>query len=1057
MNVHMILKLIKSTKKDDEVIAATLYAWCKENPNLFNLTFPEYSNGSLFHVLVLYQKSLVIQSLLENPNFRAVLMKTNHDGQTALHLAAQDVRYRPSLEALLKHATMEVVNFQDSLKNTALHIASKREQIWAVSLLIKTGHVIRNLTNNKGKTAFQLTANPEVKKILMGSDLTSIASFSQRLALSPPQLFHDSFPQLSSRSNNGSFSSAENSLNERRLMKWDSCLRSEILDLGEGAYRENLELGEAHKKRDLELLQVDVLSIQSDFKSLLQAHQNDSLYYKGLLNQFLTLFARVDLNAWPELQGVILPPLKLEENIQVLNAIISHLANEIRQRVEEIEKEHLEQSEMLLSTLLRSGYDGNQILIKPYFENNKNAKTLTFLWEIIAGVTSKNKIRKINLDSILKKVIGLPDIQSFAELLAYLIELYPYYDYHQKLVANYIVYQLIAYNAHALDVEFREVSNEAVGDQAAAINNSGYTTIRKLLQQFMQCNTDEEMGLEEMGATLSDSINTLVRRYDEKIYGRAQIRNYALLYGISQNLKYYEPFDSLVDRALSANKEIRSELVECIAEELRMLYAGFFQRVAINEFRHFKISKVDKDRLAYNVIEFTEWFNSLSNYFQCKILDQPKNNIANVLKLLLEIGIALCSLNEGYSNLHHLMMITSALESKNISRLKPYIDALPAEEKRILAEFQKMIDPRRNKLWLRMLYNSKLKTFPYLGLFMADLDAAYNAEEEHHKAETVGDIIHKLMNIKRLLQFYVVNHKTNLPFFLQNYTLTVTDDELYSKSLQICPMKEGKLILDLNELEKAWENAPIEKRELKKIPLSASEILQFDKKLLGLWLKMNELQTFLNQGIIPETIYQEKQYLIKSLRTIVVPLTACLADQLKTLGAGETDPQKKVLFFTVLTKRLSIVLNEFIKKYNEHSSSQLNQKLNPYYAASRIMEIRKQLQQIQGCEKKGIKQIPEPEKKRMQRIQVHEKSEKQMKDPKGKAGPHRLPEKAVNEGNKRGGEKAHRFNSTYPRRSSQKTTLFTLFSPTLSEITAAQAAMQRKKGKKKAELLFPNL
>ena len=808
MNKETIEALI-SSDIDEELIARKLIKWFIAQPDLIDLRY--LLDRTVFHLLVIKNKPLVLNALLEDTTWKIFQDKSWHEvasspdrtGWTLFHYAAQgEENTSATMDVLLKYFPNKI-NTQNNNGNTPLHEAIVAQRLWAVKKLVGK-KCDRSIKNYDDKTALELVElNSELRLALLAIDLSTINFLDLRYRApatsnreeSPPSLnsVRESCPLLSTgRSSDASISSSSS------LDSLHSSLRYPISSASE-ASSSDLSI---EQEADVDKQQViaNKMALQL-LKNLVKAYQTNkrSVISVSLQNEFNELCIKSLLADDFDLSNE--PLFKFPENRQIIHDTISTLyprVDELYSRIQNTTYTSINNFLYILASHISIA--DSTPLIPPVFNSGiiVNDQAQETLWLLTACQISHESKRTFDFAAVTHRALEILSSLSLFELLINLRTLYPYFDKDQKIVANFVVLQLLYYNA--IDT----------------VKQKENCTIE--IQILTQLNSDKEKGLGKLGEDINQhllKIHDLCSSY----VTRPLLRNYYILNrGISQPalLKLHTSFDAIVDQALIKIRSKRTEEVRIIAHELRMLTISFYQHVSISEFHNKNWEKMDvcpkteaeghacdsncvkvgKSTLAPHIVEFTEHFNKLSNYFVVKILSQPRKNIKNAVQLLIEIAQVLCPLNdEHYPDINHLMVISSVLNNVDISRLINYATDLSAEDNSYRMEIDTITSRNKNFQVMRNLYLQFRTTLPFLGLLLRDMTFAHDGNSNSEKlvrAEACGEILKKLLEIKLLINFEKIHFHTNFPVFLKEYTC-LDEDHVQRASSRIKPRKSDEI------------------------------------------------------------------------------------------------------------------------------------------------------------------------------------------------------------------------------------------------------------------------
>lgn len=724
MNKEKIQSLIFSDE-DEKEIARKLIKWFIKYPDLIKERY--LIDRTVFHLLVLKNKSEALKLVLEDTTWRFFEDKSWYEiaalpdraGCTPIHYVVRsDEKSLVTMNVLLKYIPAKI-NSKNNIGNTPLHEAVLTSKLWAVKALV-AANCDRSILNGNGKSALDLAADTDVRQALLSIDLSTIKTLDLSHKTPSPESMdslRDSFPLLSSdRSPYSSpASSSSGSLSSRSLDLKIS--EPDTLD-------SSLDL-EVDWDGDKFIANDVVFALLKQMVSAYQENKQSALYLQ-LQKQFNALCLQNLLSNDFDLSQE--PLFKQNENRQVLSDTMSIMYPFVEKHYNRNKDKGYKLLKNFIYTIVPyiSVADSEPRAV-PVLDTGtiKKDTTLDVLWLLTAGQESRESKREIKFDIISNRALGILSSTSLLNLLINLRKLYPYFDKDQKIIANFVVLQLLYYDG------INKIKQEA--------------NIALQLKFLCNLNADEEKGLGDLGKLINHHLNQIYNL--SSVYSRNPLlRNYYILnqeVSRPSMVESYKSFDAIVNQALAKNRRSRVEEVQLIAHELRMLTFAFYQQVSSTEFYNKNWEKKDtcpnaetdhicdnhcvkvgRSSLSPHIVEFTENFNKLSNYFVAKILAQPTGNLKNALQFLIEIGKALCPLaGEQYPDLNHLMVITSVFNNNNIMRLN-IIKELSTQDRESIEEIDKMVCKVKNSKWMRELYKAKRTTLPFLGVMLTDITFA---------------------------------------------------------------------------------------------------------------------------------------------------------------------------------------------------------------------------------------------------------------------------------------------------------------------------------------------
>ncbi len=766
------IQTLISSDTDENKIASKLIKYFTQNPGL--LTERYVLDRNIFHLLTLKNKAQVLRLLLEHAHkqeesWLLTAILPDRLGSTVLHHAARSELNSTETMKILLHYFSDLINHQNKTGQTPLHEAISVQNIGATEQLVSK-QCDRSIKNANDQTVLEMPElNDELKQILLSIDLSTIKSLDLRhrgkSSGESVDSFRDAFPMLASAHLSSSSSSLESPHTALRYQ-----------DLSSSAGTSSCDLSMDTEKEQDEIQSISNETVILKLKLLLKAYRTNkrSIISTSLLNDFIALLHKQALASDFDLSKE--PELHAPECKQVLLDVTEALYPKVDELYAQTQNEHYKLIDRFIHMLIpHISIADSQPRIPPQFSSDDEQKNnaLETLWHMAACQTSSKSKRIFDVGVITNRALNLLSFLSLSEILKHLTDVYRFtFDRDQKIVANFIVLQLLYYNA------INHVIPKTSIDQAQ-------------LDAFCDLNKHSRYGL---GAKLGDSINHYLYTIHRLSNNQLLLHNIYILnqqINCQELITFNKLFDQAVDRALAKTRDERIDEVLLIAHELRMLTLRFYQNVSIEEFLNNNWTKRDKKTLSPNIVEFTEFFNKLSDYFIAKIVSQPPGKVKNALQLCIEIARALCPLkDELYPDINHLMVIgNGVLNSTVISRLASFFEELPPQDKSYLEEITQIVSSAKNFKVMRDLYREYRTTLPYLGLLSRDVTFAIEGNENNIiRAEACGEILRKIMEIKLLVNVERTNFQTDLPAFLQNYTMS-PEDHLYNASRRLQPIK----------------------------------------------------------------------------------------------------------------------------------------------------------------------------------------------------------------------------------------------------------------------------
>lgn len=730
MNKEEIIALL-STENTQETIAEQLLAWIKQDPAFFSTA--RFIHGrTLFHFLLAKQLTRVIEILLTYKELLDLARKPDRNGLTILHDVARKKQDNPALLKHLMDSLPELLNTQDINGETPLHLAVKNNHIDNVRDLVRDTRVNRLLKNHKKKTASDLTRSWELRDALTFVDLTQISvpelcRTGGDLATSAREL-EEKFPLLSTRSQTtASSSSAHSPSTSPRSVSFTDA--NESSSSSEALYDED---------------RVEAL------KRLAERYANSGSTqdYNQLTLKFCSLCHTVDLGKEPSIKESI---LSFPGNISLPGDVCKLLAPVIKAQIDD---EQIHKQNALTDFIKLLICNGLMAELPPmpapdftsFTEGRKDL--LEILWLITAGQDPKKSGYSINFEQLNHCALGLQNLGSLDEILIHLGLLYAHFDNKQKMVANYLVWQLASYN------------------QPSFIEHEHQDSLQ--ISDFKEFNINPHIGLGVLGKDINELIGKLMNNNTGR-FNLVLLKNWQELQQWTGHVSFDRvrySFTHLIDTALSCTGDDQKRLVTLIANELKMHSKTFYQKASA---KHYGSQGTETAQL---ISSQSRYFNQLSNYFSTKLLLQPADTITNTLRLLVLLARELYRIDaDEHPDLNHLMLILGVLNHTDVSRLDTFFKQLSQEEQQVIGELNRLTTEANCK-WMRQTYATYSATLPFLGRILTDYTLAKEGNNNPlHQAEVIGKILLPLVKLNNILQFSPVNHLSDLPTCFNEYSM----------------------------------------------------------------------------------------------------------------------------------------------------------------------------------------------------------------------------------------------------------------------------------------------
>ncbi|MFC3909829.1 RasGEF domain-containing protein [Legionella dresdenensis] len=780
------------------------------------------SGNTPLHEAAIRKKIWTINFLVK---YKEIAVLTDNKQCNLMHYTVRMGNEGEELLMFLLEHFPEQVNACNESGNTPLHEAVIAKNIWAINCLVKHKGCNKSIKNKEGKTALELAADAKIRQAILSIDLSTL--LLGRRDRNPGEL-QGEFPLLASNRSSPSRSSPNRSNPTTPIMDGNNSSRllsnlsgssaslstgsASALSLSPSSFSLPLSIhddsssGQNSPVPTRKLADVKAPeTLDSDEVQSAIANLGHDSQYKTALDQ------QISSNRFKDfyLSGLLPETLSLNQelfsnpaNQKPITDILTAIQPGVTESYRRIEERNLATTNEFI-TIVTNNISISDSEPRPMPElkdsSPRDKEALHTLWLLTACQTSPQSKRKFNFEQVEGTALGLLLTHPLVKIIQFIKELYSQFDKDQKIIANFIVLQLIAYNA---------------------INKIQFTPLlAQRLQHLGSRNIDKRDGLGPLG----EIINSLLAEKYELC--SSYYTNPILWNGYLLNGKLSEPelaakknsFDQFVDYALQKTPESRVNEVELIAHELLLLTMLLYRKISIIEFRDQSWQKDNKAELAPVITRFTNYFNQLFEYFAAKILTQPPANLGNALRFMIELGQVLCPLEgEFYRDLNHFKLVASVLSSSEISRLYDtdmcaYANQLacltPAELGRI-KEIEKLSSAARHSEFMRKMYETFQTTLPFPAEILQELIYAVDGNKQDipeeralARTEAEGKILKKIIETKALVAFERTINETDLLLFIEQKPPVLSESDRQTISYSRVPRKD-----DFLPVEKSFAN-----------------------------------------------------------------------------------------------------------------------------------------------------------------------------------------------------------------------------------------------------------
>lgn len=814
VNIHT---LIQSTDKD-ETISGRLIKLLEKRAQ-WDWESIRFAGGqTFFHLLVKKNRAILIENLLKrDPRYITHALISDRRGQTILHYVVKPIpNCQDSLKVILSNLPAELINKQDHRGNTALHLAKFKKCQIAIDTLLQTGKVNPEIANNNGKTNLELLAMPSSSQSALPMlDLRSLAPTKKKALpsdlrntfnrLVSPRRRDSSMPVRARSASIASSSTAIIELHEFSSSRSDSSWDRTIL-------LNDVILNQAP---DLQFIKKII-----DYSTTTCKFDSES----WVVEQFISLCQHRQLSIPDELIYAT------SSHLHAINFILHELHPVILAFKEKYDKKIGQLTQQIETLLLEQGLTSPQLIESiPDFKSIHPEKeaTLRLIWSLITYKTKDQGSIQFNRQRASYQLLYLKNKFPPSELLGSINLIFPYLSPIQQLTTYFLIWKLIA--GTELNPRF------------------DLTQIKDELNSFIEVSSKKSHIITEQAERLNQYLLVLIKLVEEH-QSCPLFSNYNLILSW-QKAPFFnmnkDSFDQLIDSALQQKPRERQVKVRMMVDQLKMITVRFYQELNLADFvdGQWSIPTEDINRSAITLQ--SHFFNQLSNYLKSKLINQPKRNIANSLRLLLEIGSELCSelgpeSKERQHDLNTLMIIMSVINHTSIIRLSHYIKQFTPQENYIFDQLNQLVSPDNNFSMMRFFCNQYPNALPFLGGYLTSITFSKEGNTDLlERAEIQGKILTELLAISDNAQTQLALHHSDLQQFIQEYTPEEDDDELYYASRRIQP--------------------------------SSSDLIELDSKSQEIKPLLQYLNTeFLNYNLIPLSLINGKKYAVEQTAAFLI-------------------------------------------------------------------------------------------------------------------------------------------------------------------------------------------
>lgn len=385
--------------------------------------------------------------------------------------------------------------------------------------------------------------------------------------------------------------------------------------------------------------------------------------------------------------------------------------------------------------------------------------------ELCTGVTPYNQGKTFNAEYVSNMTYGILSGLTVQEILAHLKARWPDFNLEQKLIANFMVKEIMT-------IDF-------VKD---------YHQVSKADIEFILAGNEEAFPLHapKMNAFFDNIFNFRDMLLGHPIYRNCQF----LLKWQNENVHDAMPsFYDLIKEAANLSRKQRKPLIKQIAAEFSSLSCNKFTSIHIEEFYNKAWSGSRSGELSPNIIASIQMTNDLVNYIKEIIVSAKDIHEAGILyELFVNVAAELCcSKNPSGPDMACVLIIMGALNTSDVNRLRKAFGEFDRKVEKKIDLLNKLIKPSKNYTWLRQTELAHQLFIPYLGKLLTDITFIYDGNENWSIAcEMLGMKFKKLIEQQARVLAVPVVQTTDLTHLLKTH-LFASEERIHEISTKLVP------------------------------------------------------------------------------------------------------------------------------------------------------------------------------------------------------------------------------------------------------------------------------
>ncbi len=348
-------------------------------------------------------------------------------------------------------------------------------------------------------------------------------------------------------------------------------------------------------------------------------------------------------------------------------------------------------------------------------------------------------------------IMALATIYPASAITLALNELSPFFSQEQKLIAYFILKELVLHNNSDVDITNKYFHQVSVPFFTHSKENEHFSCLNKHISEIQALKNNAQLPMLEAYYQLDNLI--------------------------SHNLTYKDDSSFLDPNRVKTPKQL--------AHELKALTLQFYHVVDINEFVDMRWQKKGNDVTAPHLLQHQIMFDKISSLIKHEILTATsKNERVKVITLWAETLKEL--LDNPMPDYNSAMIIFCSLNHASVSRLNSTFDAVGKEAKSIIATAEEILSPTRNFANLRTLVKENPHALPFTGIFLRDITYAYENKSMRERLLVLGPIFSDFKECQNRFKMVHIPLQTDLPFQVMHLSHS-SDESLYHRSIRLEP------------------------------------------------------------------------------------------------------------------------------------------------------------------------------------------------------------------------------------------------------------------------------